>query len=114
DPSALLLYIESSSATASYYVDDFSIVKIADPPGPPPHTTGLSRTLESGGREGCGPPTGDETVTVTSADAHSGANSLLTTGRTTAFRGVAVNVTNIMFNGSRHKVSLFAHLAAGP
>ena len=37
DPSALLLYIESSSATASYYVDDFSIVKIADPPGPPQH-----------------------------------------------------------------------------
>jgi endo-1,4-beta-xylanase len=113
DPSALLLYIESSSATASYYVDDFSIVKIADPPGPPPNTDGLVSTFESGGREGWGPRIGDETVTVTSADAHSGANSLLTTGRTTAFRGVAVNVTNIMFNGSRYKVSLWAKLAPG-
>src|SRR5262245_16215042 len=113
DPSALLLYIESSSATASYYVDDFSIVKIADPPGPPPNTDGLVSTFESGAREGWGPRIGDETVTVTSADAHSGSNSLLTTGRTTAFRGVAVNVTNIMFNGSRYKVSLWAKLAPG-
>ena len=45
DPSALLLYIESSSATASYYVDDFSIVKIADPPGPPQTPTGWSARL---------------------------------------------------------------------
>ncbi len=113
DPSALLLYVESSSATASYYVDDFSIVKIADPPGPPPNTDGLVSGFESGAREGWGPRIGDETVTVTSADAHSGANSLLTTGRTTAFRGVAVNVTNIMFNGSRYKISLWAKLAPG-
>jgi endo-1,4-beta-xylanase len=113
DPSALLLYIESSSPTASYYVDDFSIVKIADPPGPPPNTNGLVSTFESGAREGWGPRIGDETVTVTSADAHSGANSLLVTGRTTAFRGVAVNATNIMFNGSRYKVSLWAKLAPG-
>src|SRR5215475_1378562 len=113
DPSALLLYIESSSANASYYVDDFSIVKIADPPGPPPNTDGLVSTFESGAREGWGPRIGDETVTVTSADAHSGANSLLTTNRTTAFRGAAVNVTNIMFNGSRYKVSLWAKLAPG-
>src|SRR5262245_1443549 len=113
DPSGLLLYIESSSATASYYVDDFSIVKIADPPGPPPNTNGLVSTFESGTREGWGPRIGDETVTVTSADAHSGANSLLTTGRTTAFRGAAVNVTNIMFNGSRYQVSLWAKLAPG-
>lgn len=113
DPSALLLYIESSSATASYYMDDFSIVKIADPPGPPPNTDGLVSAFESGATEGWGPRIGDETVTVTSADAHSGAGSLLTTGRTTAFRGVAVNVTNIMFNGSRYKVSLWAKLAPG-
>ena len=54
DPSALLLYIESSSATASYYVDDFSIVKIADPPGPPPNTNGLVSTFESGASRGLG------------------------------------------------------------
>ncbi|HEU0184482.1 MAG TPA: endo-1,4-beta-xylanase, partial [Blastocatellia bacterium] len=113
DPSALLLYIESSSATASYYVDDFSIVKISDPPGPPPNTDGLVSGFESGGTEGWGPRIGDENVTVTSADAHSGAQSLLVTGRTTAFRGVAANVTNIMFNGSRYRVSLWAKLAPG-
>src|SRR5262249_4543304 len=55
DPSALLLYIESSSASASYYVDDFSIVKIADPPGVPPNTDGLVSAFESGATEGWGP-----------------------------------------------------------
>src|SRR5262245_46746952 len=116
DPTALLLYIESSSATASYYVDDFSIVKLADPPGPPPNTNGLVSTFESGATEGWGPRIGGqsgEIVTVTSADAHSGANSLLTTNRTAAFRGPAVNVTNIMFNGSPYKLSPSANLAPG-
>src|SRR5215510_3032630 len=60
DPTALLLYIESSSATASYYVDDFSIVKIADPPGPPPNTDGLVSTFESGATEGWGPRIGGQ------------------------------------------------------
>src|SRR5262245_19342357 len=111
DVSDLLLYVEATSGAASYYMDGFSIIKIADPPGPPPNTDGLVSTFESGTPEGWGPRTGVEAVTVTSADAHSGANSLLTTNRTAAFRGVSVNVTNIMFNGSRYKVSLWAKLA---
>lgn len=113
DPTALIFYIESASATASYYVDDFSLVKIADPPGPPPNTTGLTSTFEDGQTDGWKPRIGDETLTVTSADAHSGVNSLLTTGRTTAFRGPAIDVTNVMFNGSRYKVSVWAKLAPG-
>ena len=113
DPSALLLYVESSSATASYYLDDFSIVKISDPPGPPPNTTGLNTNFDDGTTQGWRPRIGDETLTVTAADAHSAPNSLLTTGRTTAFRGPAIDVTNIMFNGSRYKVSLWAKLAPG-
>ena len=34
DSSGLLFYIESSSATASYYVDDFNITFVSGPPGP--------------------------------------------------------------------------------
>ncbi len=113
DPSGLLLYIESSDATASYYIDDFSLVKIADPPGPPPNTTGLSTNFDDGTTQGWRPRIGDETLSVTTADFHSAPNSLLTTGRTTAFRGPAIDVTNIMFNGSRYKVSLWAKLAPG-
>ena len=48
DPSGLLLYVESTNATTAYYIDDFRIDKIADPPGPPPNTNGLVTTFESG------------------------------------------------------------------
>jgi endo-1,4-beta-xylanase len=113
DPTGLLLYVESSSATASYYLDDFSIVKISDPPGPPPNTTGLNTNFDDGTTQGWKPRIGDETLTVSPADSHSAPNSLLTTGRTTAFRGPAIDVSNIMFNGSRYKVSLWAKLAPG-
>jgi endo-1,4-beta-xylanase len=113
DNSGLLLYVEATSATASYYIDSFSITQLAPPPGPPPNTTGAASTFETGTREGWAPRIGDETLTVTTADAHSGAFSLLTSGRTSAFRGPAFNVTNVMFNGSRYRVSLWAKLAPG-
>ncbi len=113
DPSALLLYIESASTTASYHVDDFSIVKVADPPGPPPNTTGLSTNFESGTKEGWASRTGTEIVDVSTADANTGGFSLLTTGRTATFQGPNFNVTNVMFNGSQYRVSLWAKLAPG-
>ena len=52
-------------------------------------------------------------MTNTTADAHSGTRSLLTTNRTATFRGPAFNVTNVMFNGSRYRVELWAKLAPG-
>jgi endo-1,4-beta-xylanase len=113
DPSELLLYVESASTTASYYVDDFSIVLVGNPPGPPPNTNGLFSGFESGTREGWTPRIGTEVVNPSSADAHSGTFSLLTTGRTAAFQGPAIDVTNIMFNGSRYVISLWAKLAPG-
>jgi endo-1,4-beta-xylanase len=113
DPSALLLYIESASATASYYVDDFGIVKIADPPGPPPNTTGLSTNFEDGKTDGWTSRTGTEQVNVSTADAHTGGFSLLTTGRTASFQGPNFDVSKIMFNGSQYRVSLWAKLAPG-
>jgi endo-1,4-beta-xylanase len=50
---------------------------------------------------------------VTSADAHSGGLSLLTSNRSFTFQGPAFDVTNVMFNGSRYVVSLWAKLAPG-
>jgi endo-1,4-beta-xylanase len=113
DNSGLLLYVEATTATASYYIDSFNITQLAPPPGPPPNTTGAASTFETGTREGWAPRIGDETLNVTTADAHSGAFSLLTSGRTSAFRGPAFNVTNVMFNGSRYRISLWAKLAPG-
>ena len=112
--SSLLLYIESPSATASYYVDDFSI-RVAPALGcsDPPDTSGIHTNFESGTREGWGARIGRELVAVTNSDAHSGTFSLLTTGRQAAFDGAAVNAAGKLCNGSRYTVSVWVRLAPG-
>jgi len=113
DVTGLLLYVEATSATASYYIDSFSIVQLAPPAGPPANTLGASSSFESGAAEGWFSRTSVEVVTNTTADAHSGTRSLLTTNRTATFRGPAFDVSNVMFNGSRYRVELWAKLAPG-
>ncbi|MCI0391316.1 MAG: endo-1,4-beta-xylanase [Acidobacteria bacterium] len=113
DMTGLLLYVESTSATASYYLDNFSITFLAPPPGPPPNTSGIATDFETNTTEGWTSRTGVETLTVTSTDQHGGNYSLLTTNRTSAFRGPSINVTNVMFNGSRYRISVWAKLAPG-
>ena len=88
DVTGLLLYVESSSPTASYYIDDFSIVVVpALGCSVPQDNSGIHTNFETGTTEGWGPRIGRETVTVTTADAHAGTYSLLTTGRQAAFDG---------------------------
>jgi endo-1,4-beta-xylanase len=111
DVTALLLYVEAASPTASYYIDGFTLTELAPPPGPPGNTTGAVASFESGGPEGWFARTGTETLTVTEADAHTGTKSLLTSGRQAAFRGPGFNVTNVMFNGSRYRITAWAKLA---
>jgi endo-1,4-beta-xylanase len=113
DVTDLLLYVESASLTASYFIDNFSITQLAPAPGPPANTTGAASTFEDGGRDSWFARTGTEVLTNTTADAHTGTHSLLTTGRTNTFRGPAFDVTNVMFNGSRYHVELWAKLAPG-
>ena len=112
--STLRLYIESTSATASYHVDDFKVavapaVGCADPPD----TSGLRSDFETGTAEGWGPRIGRESVTVTTADAHGGSHSLLTTGRQAAFDGAAINAAGKLCNGSRYVVSVWVKMAPG-
>jgi len=113
DVTGLLLYVEAASATASYYIDGFTLTELAPPPGPPGNTTGILTAFESGTPEGWFARTGAETLTVTTADAHTGTSSLLTSGRTESYRGPGFNVTNLMFNGSRYRVELWAKLGPG-
>ena len=113
DVTGLLLYVESAAPTASYYIDSFSITQVAPPAGPPGNTLGAAATFESGALEGWFSRTGVEIVTNTTADAHSGTRSLLTTNRDATFRGPAFNVTNVIFNGSRYRVEVWAKLAPG-
>lgn len=112
--TGLLLYIESSSATASYYVDDFSItVGAAAGCSDPPDTSGIHSDFETGTTQGWGPRIGRETVAATTADAHAGSYSLLTTGRQAAFDGAATNAAGKLCNGSRYVVSVWVKLAPG-
>ncbi len=114
DVTGLTLYVESASPTAAFYVDDFSITVVpvfgcADPPD----TSGIHTSFETGTTEGWGPRIGDENVAVTSGDAHGGTYSLLTTSRTSAFRGPAINAAGKLCNGSRYVVSVWVKLAPG-
>jgi endo-1,4-beta-xylanase len=112
--SGLLLYIESSSATASYYVDDFTIaVEPALGCSDPQDTSGIHTDFETGTAQGWGPRIGRETLTVTTADQHAGAYSLLTTGRQASFDGPAINAAGKLCNGSRYNVSVWVKLAPG-
>jgi endo-1,4-beta-xylanase len=114
DVSGLLLYVESASPTASYYIDDFSIVVVpAIGCSVPQDTTGIHTNFETGTTEGWGPRIGRETVAVTTADAHAGSYSLLTTNRQASFDGAAINAAGKLCNGSRYVVSVWAKLAPG-
>jgi endo-1,4-beta-xylanase len=113
DNSGLTFYVQSSSATASYYIDTVSFTQVAPPPGPPGNTTGATSSFESNTTEGWKSRTGGETVAVSSADAHTGGFSLLTSNRTATYQGPAFDVTNVMFNGSQYVVSVWAKLAPG-
>jgi len=114
DVTGLLLYVESSSPTASYYIDDFSIVVVpALGCSVPQDNSGIHTSFETGTTEGWGPRIGRETVTVTTADAHAGSYSLLTTGRQAAFDGTAINAAGKLCNGSRYVVNLWAKMAPG-
>jgi endo-1,4-beta-xylanase len=112
--SSLLVYVESTSATASYFVDDFSIRAVpAAGCSDPPDTSGIHSSFETGTREGWAPRIGREMVAVTNSDAHSGTYSLLTTGRQAAFDGAAINAAGKLCNGSRYTVSVWVKLAPG-
>jgi endo-1,4-beta-xylanase len=112
--TGLLLYIESTDPTSQYYTDDFSIAVVpALGCSDPPDTSGIHTNFETGTAQGWVPRIGRETLTVTNADAHSGAFSLLTTGRQATFDGPAINAAGKFCNGSRYVVSLWAKLAPG-
>jgi endo-1,4-beta-xylanase len=114
DVIGLLLYIEAAGATTQYYVDDFSIrVVPALGCSDPPDTSGIHTDFETGTPEGWRPRIGRETVAVTTADAHGGSYSLLTTGRQAAFDGPSINAAGKLCNGSRYNISLWAKMAPG-
>jgi endo-1,4-beta-xylanase len=106
-PTSLSLYIQSSSATDSFYIGDVTINELSPaPPNPSQQdNTGITSTFEDGGLDGWSSRTGSSTVANTTADAHSGTHSLLTTGRVANYDGPTINVSNKMYSGSEYNIS---------
>jgi endo-1,4-beta-xylanase len=106
-PTSLTLYIQSSSATDSFYIDDVVISELAPPPPSPSQqdNSGISTNFEDGGLDGWSSRTGASTVTNSTAAAHTGTHSLLTTGRVANYDGPQINVSNKMYNGSKYNIS---------
>jgi endo-1,4-beta-xylanase len=110
-PTSLVLYIQSSSATDSFYVSDVTIGELAPPPPNPSQqdNTGISTNFEDGGTDGWSSRAG-ATVANSTAAAHSGTHSLLTTGRTANYDGPQISVSNKMYPGSVYNLSAWVML----
>jgi endo-1,4-beta-xylanase len=111
DVTAISAYVQTMNASPNFYIDSFSVTLLAPAPGAPPNTTGASMDFETG-KQGW-VARGSVNVAQSQADKHGGNSSLLTTGRTATWMGPSLDVTNLMFNGSRYRVSLWAKLAPG-
>jgi endo-1,4-beta-xylanase len=111
-PSSLVLYIQSSSATDSFYIDDVTIGQLSPAPPSPSQqdNSGISTTFEDGGLDGWTSRTGSSTMTNTTAAAHSGTHSLLVTGRVANYDGPQINVSDKMYNGSVYNASVWVML----
>jgi len=111
-PTSLVLYIQSSSASDSFYIGDVVIGELAPPPPDPSSqdNTGISTTFEDGGLDGWSSRSGASTLTNTTAEAHGGTHSVLVTGRIGNWDGPQISVDSKMYNGSRYSLSVWVML----
>lgn len=110
-PSNLVLYLQSSSATDSFYVSGVTISEISPPPPNPSQqdNSGITSTFEDGGTDGWSGRAGS-TVTNVTTTAHGGTHSLLVQGRTANYDGPQINVSNKMYPGSTYNISVWVKL----
>jgi len=106
-PTTLVLYAQSSSATDAFYLSDVTISEIAPaPPNPSQQdNSGITSTFEDGGLDGWASRSGSSTVMNSTAEAHTGTHSLLTTGRIANYDGPQISVSNKMYPGSVYNIS---------
>src|SRR5579871_3000453 len=102
--SGIILYVESDSATASYYIDTFSLAQAAPAP--------ISYDFEDGGNDGWF-AFGSPTVANSTDTAFTGTHSLLTTNRTASFMGPGVSLQGQLTKGATYQVTLSARLQTG-
>jgi endo-1,4-beta-xylanase len=115
DTTGLTLYLEAAGATTSYYLDDFSIVALSEPPptcSEPLDQSGFTSDFEDATNQDWS-PRGAVTLTNTTEDAHAGARSLKVTNRTATWQGPARNVLCKFHSGSKYRVSVWTKLVPG-
>jgi len=111
-PTSLILYIQSSSATDSFYISDVVIGELAPAPISPSQqdNTGITTTFADGGLDGWSSRSGSSTLTNAAPpilDPNGDARSLLTTGRIANWDGPQINVSNKMYVGSEYNLSVW-------
>jgi len=109
--TSMVLYAQLVGPTSaqSFYLDDVVITQIAGPPGGPQDNSGIAANFEDGALDGWSSRAGS-VLGNTTADAHGGTHSLLTTNRVAAFDGPQISVSNKMYNGSQYSVSVWVKL----
>ncbi len=111
-PSSLTLFIQSSSATDSFFLGDVSISELSPAPlsASQQDNSGILSNFEDGGLDGWVSRTGTSAVSNSTADAHTGSHSLLTTGRVANYDGPQISVSNKMYVGSEYNLSAWVKL----
>jgi endo-1,4-beta-xylanase len=114
-PTTLLLYIQSSSATDSFYIGDVVISELSPPPPTPSQqdNSGITTTFADGGLDGWSSRTGQSTLTNVAPpvlDPSGDARALLTTGRVANYDGPQISVSDKMYPGSVYNISVWVML----
>jgi endo-1,4-beta-xylanase len=111
-PSSLVLYLQSSSATDSFYVSGVSITQLAPAPLSPDQqdNSGITSTFEDGALDGWSSRAGAALANSTDT-AHSGTHSLSVSNRSHNYDGPQINVSNKMYVGSVYNLSVWVRLA---
>jgi endo-1,4-beta-xylanase len=111
-PSTLTLYLQSSSATDSFYIGHVTIGQLVPSPVPvsQQNHSGLTTNFEDGGLDGWSSRSGQSVLTNTTAEAYNSTNSLLTTNRIASWDGPQISVSNGMYPGSEYSISVWVQI----
>lgn len=114
-PSALTLYIQSSSATDSFYIGDVVIGELSPPPpsASQQDNSGITTNFADGGLDGWSSRSGSSTLTNAAPpidDPNGDTRALLTSGRTANFDGPQISVSDKMYVGSVYNISAYVLL----
>ena len=113
DMNELQLYVESSDATESFYIDNVVIRPLQSPGSGDQDQSGIRSDFEDGTAQGWQPRIGREQVTVTTEDKHGGTYALKVTGRQQPYDGAKINVLGKMHPGSTYTISVWVKLVPG-